>query len=149
MEVILLEDVKGVGKKGETKTVADGYAINFLIAKNYAVRKTNEALNTLKREQAKEDAHQAELKALALENKEKLEKITLEFKAKGAKNHIMIGEISTKEVVKVLSEQYKINIDKRKFVDKIKINAFGVTVLENELYKGVVAKIKIHVVEEN
>ena len=149
MEIILLSDVKGVGKKGESKTVADGYAINFLIAKKLAVRKTAESLNNLKKEQAKEDEKQANLKAEAIKNKNKLEKITLEFKAKGAKEHIMIGEISTKEVAKVLSEQYNIDIDKRKFVDKIKINAFGVTVLENELYKGVIAKVKIHVTEEN
>jgi large subunit ribosomal protein L9 len=149
MEVILLEDVRGVGNKGETKKVADGYAINYLIAKNLAVRKTTESINTLKREQAKEEERQAQLKAEALVNKDKLEAITLEFKAKGAHDHIMIGEISTKEVVRVLSEQYKINIDKRKFVDKIKINAFGTTVLNNELYKGVVAKIKVHVSEEN
>ena len=149
MEIILLSDVKGVGKKGETKTVADGYATNFLIAKKLAVRKTVESLNNIKKEQAKEDEKQANLKAEAIKNKNKLEKITLEFKAKGAKEHIMIGEISTKEVVRVLSEQYKIDIDKRKFVDKIKINAFGVTVLENELYKGVIAKVKIHVTEEN
>jgi len=149
MEIILLSDVKGVGKKGESKTVADGYAINFLIAKKLAVRKTAESLNNLKKEQAKEDEKQANLKAEAVKSKNKLEKITLEFKAKGAKEHIMIGEISTKEVAKVLSEQYNIDIDKRKFVDKIKINAFGVTVLENELYKGVIAKVKIHVTEEN
>ena len=149
MEVILIEDVKGVGSKGETKKVADGYAVNYLIAKNLAVRKTAESINILKREHVKEEERQAELKAEAISNKEKLEAITLEFKAKGAKEHIMIGEISTKEVARVLSEQYNINIDKRKFIDKIKINAFGTTVLNNELYKGVVAKVKVHVSEEN
>jgi ribosomal protein L9 len=148
MEIILLEDVKGVGKKGETKTVADGYAINFLINKNLAVRKTNESINALRRAQVKEDEKQAELKRIAEENKAKLESLTLEFTAKSAKKSIMIGEISTKEVAKVLSDKYGITIDKRKFIDKVKVNAFGITVLQNELYKGVIAKIKVHVTEE-
>jgi len=148
MEVILTKDVKGLGKKGETKVVADGYGTNFLIAKGFAVRKTQDSIKELKREQAKEDAYQAELKAKAEENKEKLSKITLEFKAKAAKDGRMIGEVSTKEVTKVLLEQYEISIDKRKFQDKIKVNAFGITNLKNELYKGVVANIKVHVNEE-
>ena len=148
MEVILLKDVKGLGKKGETATVSDGYGNNFLIKKGFAVRKTVDSLNQLKREQQKEAEKQAELKAEAEKNKAELEKLTLEFKAKAAKDGRMIGEISTKEVAKVLESQYKITIDKRKFVDKIKVNAFGISRLHIELYKGVVAEIKVHVSEE-
>lgn len=148
MEVILLDDVKGLGKKGETANVSDGYGTNFLIRKGLAVRKTPDALNELKREQKKEAEHQAELKAEAEKNKVALEKITLEFTAKAAKDGRMIGEISTKEVARVLESQYKVTIDKRKFIDKIHINAFGVSRLHNELYKGVVAEIKVHVGEE-
>ena len=106
MEVILLDDVKGLGKKGETANVSDGYGTNFLIRKGLAVRKTPDALNELKREQKKEAEHQAELKAEAEKNKVALEKITLEFTAKAAKDGRMIGEISTKEVARVLESQY-------------------------------------------
>ena len=148
MEVILLNDVKGLGKKGETINVSDGYGNNFLIKKGLAVRKTTDSLNQLKREQKKEAEKQAELKAEAEKNKIVLEGLTLEFTAKAAKDGRMIGEISTKEVAKVLESQYKIVIDKRKFVDKIRINAFGVSRLHIELYKGVVAEIKVHVSEE-
>lgn len=148
MEVILLSDVKGVGKKGETVNVSDGYGNNFLIKKGFAVRKTTDSLNQLKREQKKEADRQAELKAEAEKNKVILEGLTLEFSAKAAKDGRMIGEISTKEVAKILESQYKIVIDKRKFVDKIRINAFGVSRLHIELYKGVVAEIKVHVSEE-
>lgn len=148
MEVILIKDVKGLGKKGETVNVSDGYGNNFLIKKGLAVRKTLDALNNLKREQKKEEERQAELKKEAEKNKETLEALTLEFKAKVAKDGRMIGEISTKEVAKVLETEYKIVIDKRKFVDKIRINAFGVSRLFIELYKGVVAEIKVHVSEE-
>ncbi len=148
MEVILLSDVKGVGKKGETVSVSDGYGNNFLIKKGFAVKKTTESLNQLKKEQQKEAEKQAELKAEAEKNKVILEGLTLEFSAKAAKDGRMIGEISTKEVAKVLESQYKIVIDKRKFVDKIRINAFGVSRLHIELYKGIVAEIKVHVSEE-
>ncbi len=148
MEVILLNDVKGVGKKGEIVNVSDGYGNNFLVKKGLAVRKTTDSLNQLKREQRKESEKQAELKAEAEKNKVILEGLTLEFKAKAAKDGRMIGEISTKEVAKVLETQYKIVIDKRKFVDKIRINAFGISRLHIELYKGIVAEIKVHVSEE-
>lgn len=148
MEVILLQDVKNLGKKGETKVVADGYGTNFLINKGLAVRKTSESLAQLKREQRDEANHQAELKSIAEKNKEKLESLTLEFKAKVAKDGRMIGEISTKEVALVLKRDYGIDIDKRKFLDKIHVNAFGITNLKNELYKGVVAQIKVHVSED-
>ena len=148
MEVILLSDVKGVGKKGETVSVSDGYGNNFLIKKGFAVKKTTESLNQLKKEQQKEAEKQAELKAEAEKNKVILEGLTLEFSAKASKDGRMIGEISTKEVAKVLESQYKIVIDKRKFVDKIRINAFGVSRLHIELYKGIVAEIKVHVSEE-
>ena len=148
MEVILLNDVKGLGKKGETINVSDGYGNNFLIKKGLAVRKTTDSLNQLKREQKKEAERQAELKAEAEKNKVVLEGLTLEFSAKAAKDGRMIGEISTKEVAKILESQYKIIIDKRKFVDKIRIKAFGVSRLHIELYKGIVAEIKVHVSEE-
>lgn len=148
MEVILLNDVKSLGKKGEIISVSDGYGNNFLIKKGLAVRKTTDSLNQLKREQKKEAEKQAELKTEAEKNKIVLEGLTLEFTAKAAKDGRMIGEISTKEVAKVLESQYKIVIDKRKFVDKIRINAFGISRLHIELYKGIVAEIKVHVSEE-
>jgi len=148
MEVILLQDVKNVGKKGETKTVADGYGMNFLIKKGLAVKKTTESMANLEKEKAAEAARQAELKKLAEENKAKLESITVEFKAKAGKGGQMIGEVSPKEVEKELKDKFNIEIDKRKVVDKVKINAFGNTYLNVELYKGVVAKIKVHVSEE-
>lgn len=148
MEVILLADVKGVGKKGETKSVADGYATNFLIKRNLAVRKTNESLNALHVQKEQDAANERKLKNQALEAKAKLESIKLEFKAKAGEKGRMIGEISTKEICKVLETQYEIVVDKRKFSDKTKVNAFGVTELQNELYKGVVATITVHVSEE-
>ena len=108
MEVILLKDVKGLGKKGETKTVADGYAQNFLIPRKLVVKKTEESLATLKKENEIEAKKQEDLKNAALEAKVKLESIVLEYKLKAHKDKTPAGSISTKEVEKDLKDTYGI-----------------------------------------
>ena len=148
MEIILLKDVKGIGKKGESKKVSDGYASNFLIPKGLAVKKTAESLDNLKKEQAAEAQKQEDLKNKALENKSKIESLVLEYKAKAQADHSMAGSISTKEIEKDLLVKYGIEIDKRKFIDKFPLNQFGYTNLKIELYKGVVATIRIHITED-
>ena len=105
MEVILLKDVKGLGKKGETKTVADGYAQNFLIPRKLVVKKTEESLATLKKENEIEAKKQEDLKNAALEAKVKLESIVLEYKLKAHKDKTPAGSISTKEVEKDLKDK--------------------------------------------
>ncbi|HKL73051.1 MAG TPA: 50S ribosomal protein L9 [Candidatus Onthovivens sp.] len=148
MEIILLSDVKGIGKKGETKTVSDGYATNFLIPKKLAVRKTEGSVQVLNKQIEVENEKQAELKAEALKVKEYLETLTLEFKAKVQPSGNMAGTISSKEIVEKLKTEYKIIVDKRKILDKFKVNAFGFTNFRIELYKGVIGTIRIHVAEE-
>lgn len=147
MEVILLEDVKGIGKKGETKTVNDGYANNFLIPRKKAVRKTAESLATLNKQIEEHKKLLEEQKNKAIKNKEIIENTTLEFTAKSQKDGSMAGTISTKAIAEKLKNEYNIEIDKRKFVDKISVNAFGITNLKIELFKDVVANIRIHVSE--
>ncbi len=148
MEVILLVDVKGVGKKNETKTVNDGYANNYLIPRKLAVRKTEGSIATLNKQKEDEAKLQAELKEKASKNKVFLENLTLEFKAKAQKDGSMAGTISTKAIAEKLKNDYNIEIDKRKFVDKLLVNAFGTTNLKIELYKNIVATIKVHVSED-
>lgn len=148
MEVILLKDVKGLGKKGESKTVSDGYAKNFLIPRKLVVRKTEESLAELKKEQAEEEKKQEALKEEALRAKEKLETIVVEFKLKAHADHTPAGSVSTKEVEKELKDKYGIIIDKRKFIDKYPMNAFGYTNLKIELYKDVIGTVRVHLVEE-
>lgn len=148
MEVILLKDIKGIGKKGENKKVSDGYATNFLIPKGLAIKKTEDSLAQLKKENEAEAKKQEALKAEALANKEKLEKIVVEFKLKAHADKTPAGSISTKEVEKELKDKYGIVIDKRKFIGKYPLNAFGFTNLKIELYKGVVATIRVHLIEE-
>lgn len=148
MEVILLVDVKNIGKKGETKTVNDGYANNFLIPKKLAVKKTEGSIAVLNKQKEEEAIKQQALKEEALKNKEKLESLTVEFEAKAQKDGTMAGTISTKALEEELKNKYKIIIDKRKIIDKVSINAFGFTNIKVELYKGVVATIRVHVSEK-
>lgn len=148
MEVILLQDVKGIGKKGETATVNDGYANNFLIPKKLCVKKTAGSVATLNRQIEDKKRLDEENKKKALETSEFLKTLTLEFKAKAQKDGSMAGTISTKAIAEKLKNDYNIEIDKRKFVDKIVVNAFGVSNLKIELYKGIIGVIKVHVSEE-
>lgn len=148
MEIILLKDVKGVGKKGESKNVSDGYANNFLIPRKLAVIKTEASLATLEKEKENYRLEQEELEKKANENKKLLESMTFEFTAKTQKDGRMAGTISTKVIVEKIKKDLNIELDKRKFIDKIVVNAFGVTNLKIELFKGIFATLKIHVSEE-
>lgn len=147
MKVILLQDVKNVGRKGQTIEVSDGYANNFLLPKRLGVNATKRSVEILDKQ--KEDARILDEKNRkeAEELKEKLKTITLEFTCKTGKDGKLFGSVSSKQVVEKLKTSYGITIDKRKFVDKETVNTLGVTILKNELYKGVVAEIKVHVSE--
>ena len=147
MKVILLQDVKKVGKKGQTVEVSDGYAANFLFPRKLAVKETKKSVEIL--EQQNEDARVAKenAKAEALRIKEQLEKITLEMKLK-ANNGKVFGSISFKQVEEALKSQFNIVIDRRKIITKDPINQLGYSRLEIELFKGVIGIINVHVTEE-
>ena len=147
MRVILLQDVKKVGKKGQTVEVSDGYAANFLFPRKLAVKETKKSVEIL--EQQNEDARVAKenAKAEAIRIKEQLEKITLEMKLK-ANNGKVFGSISFKQVEEALKSQFNIVIDRRKIITKDPINQLGYSRLEIELFKGVIGIITVHVAEE-
>ena len=147
MKVILLKDVKGIGKKSEIVNVKDGYASNFLIPRGLAVMQSDKALEILG-DQKKAEADEIErLKAQANENAKKLESITLVFTAKGSGDGRMFGTISTKQIAEELKAKHGIEIDKRKFVDDMKVNHFGYSKLKIELYKGITGIVTILVNE--
>ena len=147
MEVILLADVKNVGKKNQTVNVSDGYANNFLLKKHLAVPVSKKSVEIL--ETQKENARIAE------ENKKKdaiklvdvLKGITLEFEAKVGKDSKLFGSISLKQVEDELKDKYQIEIDKRKFIDKGPLDCLGFYKLRIELYKGVVGEVNVHIQE--
>ena len=152
MKVILTADVKKIGKKGETVTVSDGYGNNYLIPKGLAKPSTDSTQASLAKENAIEEARQKALFEEATALAEKLKTINVEFKSKVSEDGRMFGSISPKQIEEGLKEQYGIEIDKRKFIDKYPANALGFTRLKIELYKGsagvVVGTINVHISEE-
>lgn len=144
MKVILKQDVKKVGKKGEIVEVSDGYARNFLIARGLAVPSTDasrEILAKQKKEEAFEEEHQKEE---AEELAKKLEKMELRFQVKSGAGGRVFGSISTKQIVEQLRRQ-GVSVDKRKILDTNPIQSLGVTKVRVELHKGVVGTINVHV----
>lgn len=146
MRLILLQDVKGVGKKGQSVEVSDGYASNYLLPRRLAVAETNRAKEVLNRQiQDKKDAEEQE-RARALEISNKLETTTLEFAVKVGADQKMFGSISSKQIELELKEKHNVTIDKRRFLDKFPINNLGYSRLRIELSKGVVGIVNVHVV---
>ena len=148
MRVILLQDVKNVGKKDDVVEVSEGYGINFLIKKGLAVMFTAHSkaiLNKQKEDRAKQEADN---KKKAEELSKVLENITLEFTAKCGKDGYMIGTITKKQVCEELMKKHNLKIDKRTILGDGKVNTFGYARLKVELHKGVFGIINVHVSEQ-
>ena len=144
MKIILIEDVKNVGKKGELKEVADGYARNFLIRNRLAVEAT--AHSTAILEQQKQDKIDQEIEDIKKAEvlKEKLTTITLVFPVKTGEGGKVFGSISSKQIAEELVKKHQINIDKRKILDNGPFNDLGYSDIRIELHKKVIGTIKIH-----
>ncbi len=147
MKVILLEEVKGLGKKGDVVNASDGYARNFLFPKNLAKEATTGNIKTLgeqkKSQQLKKDKELEDAKALA----DKLEKITVELKAKAGEGGRLFGSVTAKEIAEALEKQHKIKFDKRKLVLPEPIRELGVRNVEVKVYPSVVGSLKVHVIQ--
>lgn len=148
MKVILTQDVKKVGKKGEIVNVADGYGQNFLIKNGLAVASTPRGREIVAENKEKERLQDLENKKQAEELKKVLESLTLECKINAGKEGRTFGSVSTKNVVEEMMKQHNIKLDKRKFINARPIQALGYTKLQIELYKDVIATINVHVSEK-
>ena len=148
MKVILLSDVKKVGKKGDIVNVADGYGQNFLIKNKLAVLATETGKNIVAQDKENQRLQDLENKKKAEELKAVLEALTLEFYLSSGKDGRTFGSVSTKNIVEELSKKHNIKVDKRKFINAHPIQSLGYTQLKIELYKDVIATIKVHLQEK-
>lgn len=146
MKVILMEDIKGTGKKGELKEVSDGYARNFLFPKNLARPATAQAVGELKARQASV-AHRAEQERQAAEELAKrLEGSIITVHAKGGGGRLF-GSVTTKELAEAMSSQLGAEIDRKKLTLDRDIKAHGDYEATLRLHSGVSAKVQIKVCE--
>ncbi|HOK62768.1 MAG TPA: 50S ribosomal protein L9 [Soehngenia sp.] len=146
MKVILLKDVKGLGKAGDLVNSKDGYARNFLFPKNLAIEANEENLKKWE-ERKKEEAKKIEQEIEAAnELKTRLENTTVTLKVKTGSQGRLFGSITSLDVANALKEQYGIDIDKRKIELKENIKSLGEFEAEVKLYQDIIAKLKINVV---
>jgi large subunit ribosomal protein L9 len=146
MKVILLENIKGVGKKDDIINANDGYARNFLFPKNKAVEANATNLAKLKAKQNSENHKKEVEKSEAEKIKEKLEKISLRIEVKAGENGKIFGGVTAKEVSDELKKQKNIDIDKKKILLKETIKTVGIFNVDVKLYEGVIGKIKVNII---
>ena len=147
MDIVLLEDVKALGKKGQIVKVNDGYARNFILPKKLGVEATTKNLNDLKLQKANDARLAAEQLAAAKELAKKIEESSVTVSIKAGEGGRAFGSVSTKEIGKAVSEQLKLEIDKKKMVLSEPIKALGNFEVPIKLHKDVTAKLTVKVVE--
>ena len=146
MKVILKQDVKGQGKKGELVTVSDGYARNFLFPRGLAVEADSQAMNELRNREESVAYHKKVEKDAALAAAATLKDKALTIHAKAGNGGRLFGSVTTKEVADALENQVGVKVDKRKSTMN-DIKAFGTYTAEVKLYTGVTAEIQVVVAE--
>ena len=147
MQVILKQDVKGQGKKGQMVNVSDGYARNFLLPRGLAEVASKENINALKGKQ--ESLEYRKKKELEEANAiaEKMKEIKVVLKAKAGDNGKLFGSVTSKDVSEALTAQHHIKLDKKKFVMPDGIKTLGTTTVDVKIYTGVTGKLEV-VVEQ-
>ena len=147
MKVILQQDVKGQGKRGQMVEVSDGYARNFLLPRKLAVEATADHVNTMKMNDKATAERIAREKAQAEATAEQLKSLTIIVTAKGGGNGRLFGAVTSDEISKALMQQHKISIDKRKIVQDDPIKNVGTYTLKAKLGYEIVGQLKLEVRE--
>lgn len=148
MKVILQQDVKGQGKKGQLIEVAEGYARNFLLPRKLAVPATADAMNTMRLQEKAKRAEEARLRAEAVETAEKLKNAPVKIAARAGANGKLFGAVTSKEVSDALQAQHGIELGKQKIVMDEPIKAYGSYRLKAKLGFEVTGTVYVMVVEE-
>ncbi len=147
MQVILLEDVKTLGKKGDIVKVNDGYARNFILPKKLGMEATTKNLNDLKLQQANEERVKQEILEEAQQFAKELENKSVTVKIKSGDNGRTFGSISTKEIAQAAKEQLGYDIDKKKMQLKDPIKSLGVYQVALKLHPKVTGCLNVKVIE--
>lgn len=148
MKIILLEDVKSLGKKGEIVNVSDGYARNAILPKKLGVEATSKNLNDLKLQNQHADKVAAENLQHARELAKEIEQKKVMVKIKTGEGGRIFGSVSTKEIAQAAKEQTGLDLDKKKMQLPESIKALGVYEVPVKLHPQVTTKLKVQVVEE-
>ena len=148
MKVILLQDVKGTGKKNQLVNVSDGYARNFLFTKKLAVEATTDNLQKLKEFNASQDLKKQKEIEAAKELAKKIEEIQITIKAKSGETGKIFGGITSANISEELKKQHNINVDKKKIILDEPIKLLGNYTVNMKLYEGINAKLKVNVEKE-
>ena len=146
MQVILLKDVKGLGRAGEVAKASDGYARNKLIPQGLVMEATPANLKALERKKAEIEAQRAFDKQVAEETKAKVESVKLVIKSKAGENGKLFGAITAKDIAEALEKDHKIFLDKKKVDLDAPIKTLGETDVMLKLFTGVVAKCHVEVI---
>ena len=147
MKVILLQDVKSLGKKGELVEASDGYARNYLLPRKIAREANAQAMNEYKNAENSKNFKIATQKAQAEQQKKMLEGKKIVMTAKAGQGGRLFGSITAKQVAEEIKKQYNIVVDKRKVVLECDIKEFGTYKAEVKLYTGISANIDVQVTE--
>lgn len=147
MQVILNQDVKGQGKKGQLVNVSDGYARNYLLPRGLAKEATKSNINELK---GKKESLEYKIQTETNEAKaivEKMKEIEVVMTAKAGANGKLFGSITSKDVAEALTMQHHIKLDKKKFIMPDGIKLLGTTEIDVKVYTGITGKLKVTVKE--
>ena len=147
MKVILLQDIRGKGKKGQMIEASDGYARNYLLPRKMAIEATADNINTMKMNDKAQAEQAAREKAQAQEFAEQLKEITVEIHAKAGSGGRLFGAITSAEVSDALKQQHGITIDKKKIVQDEPIKSYGTFSMKAKLGYEITATISVHVSE--
>ena len=147
MKVILIADVKNVGKKGEVVDVSEGYATNFLIKKRLAILQNKANLNDLNKQKEEEKKLDMQNRQNAMELKEKLKGVVVIFKEHAGTEGRLHSAITSKMLEAKLANEYNLKVDKKNFKNYMPIKAIGKATVDVVLYKDIVGRINIEVLE--
>lgn len=148
IKVVLLQDVKKVGKKGDIVELSDGYARNYILAKKLGKEATSTAINDVKLKKAANERRRAEELQEAQELGKKLKEMSVTLKMKSGEGGKTFGSISTKEIAKAVKEQLDLELDKKKMQLKVPIKSIGTHKVIIKLHPKVTTELTVKVIEE-